>query len=79
VFDVSDGKATAVEAVGYAVKLVRETTGDSGDGTIPRATESQTGSGPAETISTGGAGRQGIASMAAVLVGLVTVMVGGAL
>jgi hypothetical protein len=79
VFDVSDGKATAVEAVGYAVKLVRETTGEPGDGTIPRATESQTGPGPAETISTGGAGRQGIASMAAVLVGLVTVMVGGAL
>jgi hypothetical protein len=80
VFDVSDGKATAVEAVGYAVKLVRETGGESGDATNPRATESQTGSGPAETISTGGAGRQGVSSMAAVVVGLVvTVMVGGAL
>jgi hypothetical protein len=82
VFDVSQGKATALEAVGYAVKMVRETTGDSdsGDANTPRATETQTGSGPAETVAAGGAGRQGIAQMAAVVVGVVvTVMVGGSL
>lgn len=84
VFDVAKGKATAVEAVGYAVRMVRETT-QTGEikestGTTPRTTASQTESAPKETITTGAAVRQGVDRMAALVVGLVvTVVVGAAL